>query len=485
MNAWIFGRLAAGVCVAAAWCSLFAIGGFAAENPSPVSWSCIGPLPHSAWFKNIRRSGACPPLGRRSVGESSRAAAVSAGPSGLAVAVAGSTVTLTWSSSSAPATSYIVEAGSTSGLSDLARLDTGSASTTLVVTNVPDGTYFVRVRARDAAGGESGPSNEAVATVGASCQGVPAAPSNLTALVADSTVTLRWMQPASSCRASGYVVQAGSASGLSDLANVATGSVDTLLTVTGVADGAYYVRVIATTTTGVSAPSNEVIVAVASACINRTGDPNTSQPPRCVSFAGLQWIVKSSPFFGPGPNAWSDAPDDVWVDERGLHLTITKHGDRWYASEVILNRSLGFGTYAFRTATRLDLVDPNVVVGLFTYNYPDGAFSHRELDIEFSPLLGRVRGANAHFTVQPFENPANMHDFTFVDTAPQSTHTFDWRPDHVAFASGGESWIYRDSGVPQPGGENVRLNLWLFNGLSAPATQARVELVVSGFQFTP
>jgi hypothetical protein len=65
-------------------------------------------------------------------------------PRGLAVDVAGSEVTLTWRSPFG-ATGYVVEAGSAAGLADLATIRAASAR--LTVSDIPPGTYFVRVRA--------------------------------------------------------------------------------------------------------------------------------------------------------------------------------------------------------------------------------------------------------------------------------------------------------------------------------------------------
>ena len=71
-------------------------------------------------------------------------------------------MTLTWVSVPGP-TSYVVEAGSVSGAANLAVIDTGSVSPILMAT-APPGTYFVRVRARNACG-LSGPSNQVVVIV--------------------------------------------------------------------------------------------------------------------------------------------------------------------------------------------------------------------------------------------------------------------------------------------------------------------------------
>lgn len=116
-----------------------------------------------------------------------------------------------------------------------------------------------------------------------------------------------------------------------------------------------------------------------------TNDPNLSVPPRCVVFAGRPWLVKSRAKGGVTSNAWSDLAENVSVDTSGLHLAITKRAQTWYAAEVTLNESLGYGTYSFRTSSRLDQLDTNAVLGMFTYDYLDPAASYRELDIEYSP----------------------------------------------------------------------------------------------------
>ena len=85
-------------------------------------------------------------------------------PNRLNSAVSGSTVTLQWNASVGPTTSYVVEAGSFSGLADLANFDTGGTATTLTVTGVGRGVYYVRLKGRNACGA-SAPSNEVVVSV--------------------------------------------------------------------------------------------------------------------------------------------------------------------------------------------------------------------------------------------------------------------------------------------------------------------------------
>ncbi|MBK8045925.1 MAG: hypothetical protein IPK16_01575 [Anaerolineales bacterium] len=108
---------------------------------------------------------------------------------------------------------------------------------------------------------------------------------------------------------------------------------------------------------------------------------------RTISFAGYPWQVKTSAAYpiGPGPNYFSDSTNNVWVDTAGqLHLKLTGSGSYWYAAEVINMASLGYGTYTFTTNGAVDKLDPNVVLGLFTWDTTAPAANYREIDAEFS-----------------------------------------------------------------------------------------------------
>jgi hypothetical protein len=180
-------------------------------------------------------------------------------PTGLAASVANSSVTLTWN---APATggqvtTYIIQAGSSPGESNLANFSTGSTATSFFATGVGTGAYFVRVRGSNA-GGTGAPSNEVLLLVGSPC-GSPGAPSNLVAAVSGSTVTLTWTPGAG---ASSYRLQVGSSSGQTDLLDIDLGSTATTLTAFNVGPGTYFVRVRSTDSCSQSAPSNEALVII-------------------------------------------------------------------------------------------------------------------------------------------------------------------------------------------------------------------------------
>jgi predicted RNA-binding protein with TRAM domain len=200
-------------------------------------------------------------------------AAAPAAPTNLVVTVTGSTVALTWTAPPGVVFGYRLEAGTAPGLSNVASSLVGTA-TTFTATAVPAGTYYVRVRAVGD-DGEGPASNEATVTVasGGTCTSAPNPPAALTSAVTGMLVTLAWAS-GGGCAATNYVVQAGTAPGLSNLATVNAG-VALGLSATA-PTGTYYVRVVAQNAFGSSPPSNQVTVLV--------GGSTTPLPP-------LDWTV--------------------------------------------------------------------------------------------------------------------------------------------------------------------------------------------------
>jgi hypothetical protein len=210
---------------------------------------------------------------------------------------------------------------------------------------------------------------------------------------------------------------------------------------------------------------------------------------RRITFAGYEWAVKNhSSRAGPGPNFFSNSSANVWVDAAGrLHLRITRRGNRWYCAEVISTCTLGYGAYKFYLDSPVDNLDPNVVLGLFTWSdNPDQ--NHRELDTEFS-RWGNANNLNAQYVVQPYDLAGHTYRFQQPAGWAQSLHSFLWSSGSVLFQSwtgaGGliDQHTFTD-GIATPGGENARMNLWLFRG-RAPTNRQEVEVIISGFQFVP
>jgi predicted phage tail protein len=174
-------------------------------------------------------------------------------------------VALSWtpSASGGSADFYVVEAGSAPSLINLAQFSTGSPSPGYAASGVPPGVYYIRVRAGNAFG-VSGASNEVALQIGgrSGTDVPPGAPMNLQAIVNLSNVTLTWTPPTSGGLPTTYIVEAGSAPSLSNVANVAIPSSVAGFATTGVPAGVYYVRVRAANGWGIGAASNEVVVIV-------------------------------------------------------------------------------------------------------------------------------------------------------------------------------------------------------------------------------
>ena len=229
-------------------------------------------------------------------------------PNRLNVMVTGNSVTFVWNAptSGDAILAYIVEAGSVSGAADLANIVMNGTATTFSASGIGAGTYFVRVRALNAGGG-SPPSNEVVVVVGSiGCTSAPGAPGGLSGSVNGGTVTLVWTPPAGGCAPTSYTLQAGSAPGLSNLANFNTGNSATTYVASGVGQGTYFVRVHAVNGNGTSGPSNEVSLTVGPIIVGTdatwsvdNGRPAALVDADCIPFtwgstlASAQWIWSS------------------------------------------------------------------------------------------------------------------------------------------------------------------------------------------------
>ena len=217
---------------------------------------------------------------------------------------------------------------------------------------------------------------------------------------------------------------------------------------------------------------------------------------RTISWSGFDWTVKRSidngpSVLGPGPNIFNDNDSMVWVDNRQrLHLRIAKHGNEWHCTELICKSSEGYNQYAFDIDGRVDLLDPNVITGIFTWDDCSTLVQspnkyYREIDIEFS-RWGDPSNINSQFVIQPWDKVGNINRYNMnLNGLDHSIHYFNWTPDTIYFKSiwgdNSHSWkYYNKENLPLPGSENLRINLWLYNG-RPPTDNMNAELVMNSF----
>ncbi len=232
---------------------------------------------------------------------------------------------------------------------------------------------------------------------------------------------------------------------------------------------------------------------------------------RNVEFAGYNWGIKESGgATGPGQNRFSARPEDIFVDSEGaLHLTINNSDGSWTSTEAVLTENLGYGTYAFKTNSEVDKLDPNAVFGAFTWDfYGDDlveipGWPFREIDFEDS-RWGDASDPNTSQTVIQPPGAGRLERYALPDLSGDArlTRFFTWAPGYVEWVTllgdhdptnFPESAVINrrilvDQGdfltaVPTPSNENFRFNLWLFGG--PPSDGQRIEVVITDFQFIP
>jgi hypothetical protein len=243
------------------------------------------------------------------------AATVSGAPLNLTTSSTGSTVMLTWSApaSGDAVSSYVIEAGSAPGLANLANFSTGNAATSFSAGGIGNGTYYVRLRAQNAAGISAASNESALVVEPTGCSTPPGVPGGLTISSSGRTVMLSWGAPGGFCAATSYVLQAGSSPGGSDVANANVGNTTTYVAA-DVGNGTYYVRVRAANAVGLSAGSNEVVLTV--------GGGGPSPPPSpSPSPASTRWVGVS-----PEGMVVEQNPQGQCPGEFDLQLDLTMSG---------------------------------------------------------------------------------------------------------------------------------------------------------------
>jgi len=180
-------------------------------------------------------------------------AATPASPTSLSALAFGQTAGLWW----APvpgATSYRLEAGSAPGLTNLGVFD---LTANVLSAAVPNGAYWVRVRAINAWGTSAATPDTRLVVDGSTLP--PAAPLALAAGVNGRTVTLVWTPPVTGGLPAEYLVEAGT--DVSRLVTVAR-SPQPAFSAAGVPPGTYVVRVRAVNAAGTSSDGPTVTVVV-------------------------------------------------------------------------------------------------------------------------------------------------------------------------------------------------------------------------------
>jgi len=228
---------------------------------------------------------------------------------------------------------------------------------------------------------------------------------------------------------------------------------------------------------------------LAIATVHGTGDQPTTAS-RTVDFSGYRWDIRQRiSERGGGVNEYS--ADNVRVAADGaLHLSLRHRNGTWMSAEVVLTRTLGYGTYAF-VARDVSALDPAALLTFFTFDDTGPADNLREMDIQIQRPHPRA-AVSGQYTLQPYYVAANLARFA-VPSGP-STYTLRWEPGRALFVAApgrrpvlhvsGNAEHEFTAGVPTSAQERVAINLCYFRKSPVPP-QHDVEVVIERFQHFP
>jgi len=218
------------------------------------------------------------------------------------------------------------------------------------------------------------------------------------------------------------------------------------------------------------------------------GATSSSALHHTVQFGGYDWTVRASPGARGGYNSYD--PSNVWTAAEGaLHMRIAGKPGNWSCAQVILNRSLGYGTYRLTVRDTSDL-DPAAVFAMYTLSDAGAAAAARnprEWDVEIS-RWGDPSGKNARYLLQP----AYLGHNTVWFSAPPGllTHEIRWEAGSVRMTTTREEGRARvaehvfSSGIPMPGDERFRINLYDFQR-GPQLLQHGAEIALERFEYLP
>lgn len=224
---------------------------------------------------------------------------------------------------------------------------------------------------------------------------------------------------------------------------------------------------------------------------------------RRIEFGGHSWRAKHGGPFGPGNNFFSETEENIRFDPLGrLHLRVTRREGAWQCPEMALLDPLGYGDYIFKTVGRVDRLDPNLILGLFLWEYQEN-YEHigirnvaNEFDIEFGTWKDPNR-LPAQYVCQPWQTPGNEHRFPFsLDSNDALTsHAFRWSPGRMECRSWTghddtpgvermlQTWTSESGDIPRPQSPRIHINLWCID--EPPSDRREHEVVLAEFKFIP
>jgi hypothetical protein len=231
--------------------------------------------------------------------------------------------------------------------------------------------------------------------------------------------------------------------------------------------------------------------AVVSTAIVKGRGPTIFAPTKPLKFSGYNWDVRTIAS-DRGGSSHPYSGDNAWTDSQGaLHLRISKTANDWSCAEVVLNRSLGYGTYVLEVRD-ISHLEPAAVLSMTTFDEWGGEQYYREMDVEVSRWGDSSSKNNAQYVIEPYYRPGNV--FQFAAPSGPLTYSMQWEAGHARFKTvrgsspDPKAPVVSEHeftlGIPSPGQERLHLFFYVVASDKNPI-QHDNEVVLEKFAYLP
>lgn len=211
---------------------------------------------------------------------------------------------------------------------------------------------------------------------------------------------------------------------------------------------------------------------------------------RDLTWRGVKWRVMDTQGGrrAPGGNVF-DSRNAVVLPNGSLELSIIKRDGVWTCVDMRQERGFGYGRYRWRVDSNVTMLDPNAVLGLFTYDWNGWSRDHEaagELDIEFTRWGDPRSRRSLWYSVQPTAVRGGLG--VTVPPRPPFDCWITWAPkqlDFVVRAADGTTRRWTRTGLLPPGPTPSTwpfMDLWLMKAKPPVADQ---RIVIRDFRFEP
>ncbi len=337
-------------------------------------------------------------------------------PTTLSVAVSGASLQLAWTpaTTGAAATAFAVAVGTAPGTTTLPVQTTAATSLTVAVPS--SGTYYARVQAMNAAGSSiASPEAEAVVSL---TGGRPGRTPRPRAWTSGRALFMEWDAPGGGDPVTGYVLEAGSAPGVANLAVLPLSAVRSFST--GVPVGTFWLRVRAVNGEGTGDPSEDIglVMGAANGCVGLPLAPAPLAATVNGSLVALSW---GAPAGGVAPTSYvlyaGVAPGRVDLVSFGTGSTATTWAGAAppgnYYVRVAARTACGIGPLSNEVHAAVGVTAPPAAPGLLS-----GGVSGRIVALTWSaPASGPVPSS---YVVEA-GSTSGASDIASIDTGSVAT----------------------------------------------------------------